>query len=244
MLYNCRAASLFYCRVVYCSYYESVIYGFTAVLSSAVVIYLLSTVLLQCCLLQVLCIWYKTVLLQCCLPLLLWICYLLFYSSVVFCFYASIILLFYCSAVYHCCYESVIYCSTSVLYTIAVMNLLYMFYFSVVYRCCYESVIYCSTSVLSTVAVMNLLYSVLLQCCLLLLSTVLLLLVLWIFYVFGVFAKNERGYSLTAKNTRFWSLLILLLSVASIRRKLLKSTYTEEHSVHTNSESCNIWLVL
>jgi len=36
----------------------------------------------------------------------------------------------------------------------------------------------------------------------------------------GVFAKNERGYRLTAINKRFWSLLILLLSVASIRRKL------------------------
>ena len=40
----------------------------------------------------------------------------------------------------------------------------------------------------------------------------------------------------------FWSLLILLLSVASIRRKLLKTTNTEERSVHTNSERCNIQL--
>ena len=38
----------------------------------------------------------------------------------------------------------------------------------------------------------------------------------------GVFTKNKRGYRLTAKNKRFWSLLILLLSFASIRRKLLK----------------------
>ena len=38
----------------------------------------------------------------------------------------------------------------------------------------------------------------------------------------GMFAKNERVYRLTAKNDRFWSLLILLLSVSSIRRKLLK----------------------
>ena len=38
----------------------------------------------------------------------------------------------------------------------------------------------------------------------------------------GVFAKNERGYRLTAKKKRFWSLLILLLSAASIRRKLVK----------------------
>ena len=43
-----------------------------------------------------------------------------------------------------------------------------------------------------------------------------------------VFAKNERGYK--------------ALSVASIRRKLLKITFTEECSVHTNSESCNIRL--
>ena len=41
----------------------------------------------------------------------------------------------------------------------------------------------------------------------------------------GVFGKNERGYRLTAKNKRFLSLLILLLSVASIRRKLLKTTH-------------------
>ena len=40
----------------------------------------------------------------------------------------------------------------------------------------------------------------------------------------GVFAKNERGYRLTAKNKRFWLLLILLKSVASIKRKLLKTT--------------------
>ena len=40
-----------------------------------------------------------------------------------------------------------------------------------------------------------------------------------------------------AKNKRFWSLLILLLSVASIRRKLLKND-----TIHTNSESCNIQL--
>ena len=43
-----------------------------------------------------------------------------------------------------------------------------------------------------------------------------------------MFAKNKRGYRLTAKNNRFRSLLILLLSVASIRRKLLKTTHAEE----------------
>ena len=39
----------------------------------------------------------------------------------------------------------------------------------------------------------------------------------------GVFAKR-----LMAKNKRFWSLLILLLSVASIRRKLFKTTHIED----------------
>ena len=42
-------------------------------------------------------------------------------------------------------------------------------------------------------------------------------------YLKGVFAKNERGYRLAAKNKRFWLLLILLLTVASLRRKLLKT---------------------
>ena len=59
----------------------------------------------------------------------------------------------------------------------------------------------------------------------------------------GVFEINERGCRLNAIKKRFWLLLILFLSVASIRRKLLKTTYTEERSVHTNSESCNIRLV-
>ena len=40
----------------------------------------------------------------------------------------------------------------------------------------------------------------------------------------GMFAKNEREYRLTAKNKLFW--LLLILSVASLWRKLLK---TEEH---------------
>jgi len=43
----------------------------------------------------------------------------------------------------------------------------------------------------------------------------------------GVFAKNERGYRLNAIKKRFGSLLILLLSFASIRRKLLKTSHTE-----------------
>ena len=45
-----------------------------------------------------------------------------------------------------------------------------------------------------------------------------------------------------AKNNCFWSLLILIPSVAYIRRKMLKTTYTEESNVHTNSESCNIYV--
>ena len=48
------------------------------------------------------------------------------------------------------------------------------------------------------------------------------------------------SFTITSKNIRWWSLLILVLSVASIRRKLLKTTHSEERSVHTNSESCNI----
>ena len=43
----------------------------------------------------------------------------------------------------------------------------------------------------------------------------------------GVFAKNERGYRLNVIKKRFWSLLILLLSVASIKRNLLKTSHTE-----------------
>ena len=50
----------------------------------------------------------------------------------------------------------------------------------------------------------------------------------------------KGGYRLTSKNMRFRRLLILLQSIASIRRKLLKTNDTEERSVHTNSERCNI----
>ena len=57
----------------------------------------------------------------------------------------------------------------------------------------------------------------------------------------GVFTKNERGYMLTSKNIQWWMLLILLLSVASIWRKLLTTTHKEKRSVHTNSKSCNNW---
>ena len=56
----------------------------------------------------------------------------------------------------------------------------------------------------------------------------------------GVFAKIERGYRHTAKNNRFLSFLILLLSVTIKRRILLQTTYTKERSVHTKSKSCNI----
>ena len=47
----------------------------------------------------------------------------------------------------------------------------------------------------------------------------------------GVFAKNERGYRFNAIKKRFWSLLILLLSVPFIRIKWLKTTHGEERSV-------------
>ena len=60
----------------------------------------------------------------------------------------------------------------------------------------------------------------------------------------GLFAKNERGDRLSAIKKRFWSLLILLLSVASIKRKLIKTSHTEERSAHTNWENCNIRLRL
>ena len=46
----------------------------------------------------------------------------------------------------------------------------------------------------------------------------------------GIYAYVE------SKNIRWWLLLILLLSVAFIRRKLLKTTYNKEHSILTNSE--------
>ena len=35
----------------------------------------------------------------------------------------------------------------------------------------------------------------------------------------GVFAKNERGYRLNAIKKRFWSLLILLVSVSSVYKE-------------------------
>ena len=59
----------------------------------------------------------------------------------------------------------------------------------------------------------------------------------------GSVREKWKGYRLTAKNNRFWSLLILFLSVGSIRRKLIKTTYNEKRSVHTNSENCNKRLV-
>jgi len=52
---------------------------------------------------------------------------------------------------------------------------------------------------------------------------------LYITQLKGVLAKNERGYRLNAIKKRFWSLLILHRSVASIRRKLLKTSHTEKH---------------
>ena len=59
-----------------------------------------------------------------------------------------------------------------------------------------------------------------------------------------VFAKNERGYRFTAINNRFWSLLILLLSVASIRRNDIHvfnsiSAYTPFHFLRSLRLSLN-----
>ena len=71
--------------------------------------------------------------------------------------------------------------------------------------------------------------------CALLCFIVLIILNFALRFLKGVFAKNERVYSFTSKNYRW--LLILLLSVASLMRKWLKTTYTEERSVHTNSAS-------
>ena len=51
----------------------------------------------------------------------------------------------------------------------------------------------------------------------------------------GIQAYVEKYSIMIAK-------LILLLSVASVMRKLLKTTHPEECSVHKNSESCNIQL--
>ena len=51
----------------------------------------------------------------------------------------------------------------------------------------------------------------------------------------GVFAKNERGYRLSAIKKRFWSLLILLPSVASLRRKMLKTTTTNNNNKNNDN---------
>ena len=57
----------------------------------------------------------------------------------------------------------------------------------------------------------------------------------------GSVRKNERGYRLNAKKA-----LLIATNLTSIccvyKEKIVKTTYTEERSVHTNSESCNIQL--
>ena len=56
-----------------------------------------------------------------------------------------------------------------------------------------------------------------------------------------VFAKNERGYRLNAiKKALLFA--TSLTSICASRIKLLKTTNTEERSVHTHSERCNIQL--
>jgi len=52
----------------------------------------------------------------------------------------------------------------------------------------------------------------------------------------------KGGIGLGRKISTFGRFLIFLLSGASIRKKLLKTTNAEESVVHTNSESCNIQL--
>ena len=46
----------------------------------------------------------------------------------------------------------------------------------------------------------------------------------------GSVREKWKGVWLNAIKKRFWSILTLLLSVASIRRKLLKTSHTEERS--------------
>ena len=58
------------------------------------------------------------------------------------------------------------------------------------------------------------------------------------YFLKGVFVKMKGGIGLRRKIID--GDLILLLFVASIRRKLLETTHTEERSVYTISESCNI----
>ena len=64
----------------------------------------------------------------------------------------------------------------------------------------------------------------------------------WIKLLKGSVRKKTKGVIGLQKKKRFWSLLIFLLSVESIRRKLLKTAFIEERSVYTNSESWNIQL--
>ena len=57
----------------------------------------------------------------------------------------------------------------------------------------------------------------------------------------GSVRKNEKGpIQVTAKNKRFWSLLILILSVASIRRKLLNTTHAEETEINISKSNSRI----
>ena len=52
-----------------------------------------------------------------------------------------------------------------------------------------------------------------------------------IIILMGVFTKNEREYRFTSKNFLWGLLLILLLSVGSIRRKLLKTNHIQIQKV-------------
>ena len=55
--------------------------------------------------------------------------------------------------------------------------------------------------------------------------------------ILKIVSENEMGYRITAKNKGFWSQLIVLQSVASVRRKWLRTTHTKERRTRTNSLS-------
>ena len=59
----------------------------------------------------------------------------------------------------------------------------------------------------------------------------------------GVIAKYERGYRLAfiEKYSMVIGTNLTFICCVYIRRKLLRTIHTEERSVHTKSESCNIW---
>ena len=57
-----------------------------------------------------------------------------------------------------------------------------------------------------------------------------------------MFVKNERGYRLTAKKLSMVIATNPTFICCVYMKKIVKTTNTEERSVHKNSESCNIRL--